>query len=67
MTLKRSTAYLLVLVMLVTFMPHTYYAASWNYTNKVLTVMNGEKILLDEAPILNMKLMNPLEENAIFY
>ena len=67
MTLKRSTAYLLVLVMLVTLMPHTYYAASWNYTNKVLTVMNDEKILLDEAPILSMKLMNALEENAIFY
>lgn len=67
MTLKRGTAYLLVLVMLVTLMPHTYYAASWNYTNKVLTVMNGEKISLDEAPILSMKLMNPLEENAIFY
>ena len=67
MTLKRITAYLMIVVMLMVTWPNTYYAASFNHVNKVLTVMNGETLSPDEAPILSMTLVNTLEENAIFY
>ena len=67
MTHKRKTAYLLILVMLVTLLPHTYYAASFNHVNKVLTVMANEILTSDEAPILSLYLIDELEENAIFY
>lgn len=67
MTLKRSIAYLMIVAMLLGKVPNTYYAASFNHVNKVLTVMNGETLLAGEAPILNISLIDELEEGAIFY
>lgn len=46
---------------------NTYYAASFNHVNKVLTVMNNEILMGNEAPLLSITLIDELEENAIFY
>ena len=67
MTLKKLTAYLLVFIMVIGLWPNTYEAASFNHVNKVLTVMNEEILIGNEAPILSMTLIDNIEEGAIFY
>ena len=45
----------------------TYEAASFNHVDRVLTVMQGEKLQGSEMPYLGITLIDELEQNAIFY
>ncbi|MBP3887776.1 MAG: copper amine oxidase N-terminal domain-containing protein [Cellulosilyticum sp.] len=67
MIFKKYTAYLMAAVMSVSLWSNTYYAASFNHVNKVLTVVSGETLIGSEAPLLNIRLIDELEVGAIFY
>ncbi|MBE6023692.1 MAG: hypothetical protein E7231_10750 [Cellulosilyticum sp.] len=67
MKLKKSIVTFLIAGLVTMGMPSTYQAASFNHMNKVLTVMPNEVLDENQASILSIRLIDELEENAIFY
>lgn len=67
MIIRKTIAYLVVMMLCLGVLPITSYTASSNRINKVLTVMEDEKLLGENAPQLIVVLSDPLEEGDIFY
>lgn len=67
MIIRKTIAYLVVMMWCLGLLPITSYTASSNRINKVLTVMEDEKLLGENAPQLIVVLSDPLEEGDIFY
>ena len=67
MIVRKIIAYLLMMIFCLGLLPSRSYAASSNRINKVLTVMEDEILLGENAPQLIMVLSDPLEEGDIFY
>ena len=64
---KQKLACFLVVVIVISLLPNFSMGASWNRINKVVTVMEKEKILWAEAPELIIELVDELEVGDLFY
>ena len=67
MKFKKCIVYIMTAVMSMNLWTNTSFAASFNHVNKVLTVMNEETLVGNDVPLLNIRLIDDLEVDAIFY
>lgn len=67
MRIKRYLMNLMTIGLIALSLQTTYEAASFNHIDRVLTVMQGEKLQGTEVPYLGITLIDELEQNAIFY
>lgn len=67
MNKKQKWAYCLLITMLISVLPHFSHGASWNRINKVMMVMEQERISQAEAPELIIELVDELECGDLFY
>lgn len=67
MNKKQKLAYCLIIIMIISLVPHFSRGASWNRINKVITVMEQEVISAEDAPELIIDLVDELEVGDLFY
>lgn len=67
MKLRKWMLEILMICQIMFLFPTTYEAASYNHINKVLTVLEGESLSQETAPLLAIRLIDELEEGALFY
>lgn len=67
MTIKKNLAYILIIIICFWLIQLDSFGASSNRVTKVLTVMEQETLTGESVPNLVIKVLDPLEEGAIFY